>query len=267
MQFIDTLREQHAERRKVLRAEEKERKEQERQDILADAKKTVQDVVDVLVREAENGECLAFPQNVTMKYEPEKTLWTQALQDYAKEEGIDLCIDYNFGVMEFFADPRNTECAPLSKAFTALTEEITSNYAADAKETLRAVTQNMSRQVQEGSGNEERITAFVRLLHIAEGGTQKPVLFANWKSSLEFMQYTNAEEMLSDLKNVQTADDLKAVFSSPENRLLRPGQSLQKMVYAIWRNAENAGLTVIKAGEWMPFDNMTVSILLLTAEL
>lgn len=265
MLFIEKLRKQYEERRRARADAEEAQQDSERQAILENAKKTVQDVVDVLVREAENGECLALPQNVTMKYEPEKTLWTQALQDYAKEEGIDLCIDYNFGVMEFSADPRETECSRLHDAFAALTAEIESDYAADAAETMAYIREKMRHAVDDGS--EESITAFVRLLHIQEGGTQKPILFANWKSSLEFMQYTGAEELLSPLKEVQTADDMKAIFTTPENRLLRSGQSLQKMIYAIWRQAEEDGLTVIKAGEWMPFENMTVSILLLNAEL
>ena len=267
MLFIDELRAENDARRTQLRDAEQARQEQAHQALLDDARKTVQEVVDTLVREAENGEILALPQNVTMKYDPERAPWIKCLQQCAKEEGINLCIDYNFGVMEFVADPRETSCARLHAAFTALNEEVDAEYADDAREIMEYVKQTMLDTVRQGNGNEHSAIAAVRLLEIRPDGDTQPNLFANWKSSLEFMQYTTAADLLADIKGVQTAEDLKAVFTTPANRCLRAGQSLNKMVYAVWKQTEGTGISLIPAGEWMPFANMTVSILLLNAEL
>ena len=267
MLFIDELRAENDARRKQLKDAETARQEQEHQAILDDARKTVQEVVDTLVREAESGEILALPQNVTMKYDPERTLWIKSLQQCAKEEGINLCIDYNFGIMEFVADPRETACARLHEAFTALNEEIAAHYESDARDIMAYVKQKMLDTVRQGTGNESSMITAVRLLEICPDADAQPNLFANWKSSLEFLQYTTAEDLLADIKSVQTADDLKAVFTTPENRCLHAGQSLTKMVYALWRQAEEMGISLIPAGEWMPFANMKVSIVLLNAEL
>lgn len=267
MQFIDELRKENDARREALIAEEAARQAHEQQTILDDAKALVKSVADQMVREAENGECLALPLIETMKYEPEKTLWMNALLEYAKEEGINLCVDYNFGVMEFSADPRSTDCARLHEAYEKLTAEIAANYAEEATATVEYVKQRMRAAVQEGTGSEKSVEVFLRLLEVTPGADRQPNLFANWKSSLEFMQYTTAADMLRDLKTVETAEQLKAIFTTEENRLLKEGQALHKMIYAVWQQAEEAGLTVIQAGEWMPFANMTVSILLFSAEL
>lgn len=267
MQFIDELRRENDARREALIAEETARQAHEQQAIMDEAKALVKSVIDQMVREAENGECLALPLNETMKYEPEKTFWLNALQEYAKEEGVTLCVDYNFGVMEFSADPRKTECARLHEAYEKLTAEIAADYAEEAKATVEYVKQRMRTAVQEGTGSEKSVEVFLRLLEVTPGADHQPNLFANWKSSLEFMQYTTAADLLRDLKEVQSADDLRAVFTTEENRQLKEGQALHKMIYAVWQQAEEAGLTVIQAGEWMPFADMTVSILLFSAEL
>ena len=267
MQFPDILRAENDARREQLRAKEAARQEQEPQAILDDAKQTVLNVIDTLVREAATGEIPSLPQNVTMKYEPERTLWIKGLQKYAKEEGISLCIDYNFGIMEFIADPREPDCTRLHDAFMSLVDDVAANYVADAERIFSYVKEEMLRAVRNGSGNEERVTVSVRLLEQTPGADHQPNLFANWKSSLEFMQYTTAGDLLSDIRNVQTAEDMTALFSTEQSRCLREHQSLKKMTYALRMQAEDAGLTMIPAGEWMPFANMTAGILLFSAEL
>ena len=267
MPFLDTLRAENDARREQLRAEESARDDSEQQKVREEAAQTVQDVIDTLVREAENGEILAFPQNITMKYDPERTLWIRSLQDCAKEAGISLVIDYNFGIMEFVADPREPDCVPLHDAFLALTEDIAAHYADDAAGIMEYVKTEMLRTVQNGNGNEERVTVMVRLLEITPDADNQPNLFANWKSSLEYLQYIQSDDLLAGLKDVKTAAELQTVFSTDGSRTLREHQSLKKMIYALWLQAQESGLTMIPAGEWMPFANMTAGILLFSTDL